>query len=374
MAKEILEGTVGVEELFGFDAESVDNDVADDNQEDILEQLSKPKEEEEVEKTIEEETPKPKEKEEPAAEEDDEEEEEIVKDKKPSTFLSVAKLYLDKGKWQDVLIEENGKEVKLSEMENLDEETFLLIQEDQEKASKEDIEKNYLSIKDVDDRKKTLTEIILKGGDLKTIFKSEENLNQYLNPFDGQDLNDERVQETVYRNYLKKKNIDPEVIEMTLEKIKKDLTLDSKVNDIVTNYNKAFDEYVKKQKSVLEESEKEEKQKETEYRKNLQKVLKERELKDNDIKKYVDLATKRTSEGDFVVDTLYDKAMQDPNEAVDLIAFLENKEKFLEQYTAKAKTQVNKDIRKIIKQIPDKAQRKSTTIEKEEENILDIFK
>lgn len=373
MAQEILEGTVGVEQLFGYDAESVDNDIENkEEEENILDQFSE-KEKEEVE------TPEPKKEEvvtEPKVEaEKPADKEEEVKKPTKSSYLSVAKLYLDKGKWQDVLIEdENGKEVKLSEMENLDEDTFLLIQEDQEKATKEDLETNYLSIKDIDDRKKTLTEIILKGGDLKQIFQSEANLNQYLNPFEGQDLNNERVQETVYRNYLSKKGTDPEVIELALDKAKKDLTLDSKVNDIVTNYNKAFDDYVKKQNATLEEVQKEEKQKETEYKKNLQKVLKEREIKDNDIKKYVDIATKKTAEGDFVIDTLYDKAMQNPEDAVDLIAFLDNKEKFLEQYTAKAKTQVNKDIRKIIKQIPDKTAKKSTTIEKEENDILEMFK
>ena len=55
-----------------------------------------------------------------------------------NNFASLAKTLLENGKWQDgVIVDKDGNEVALSEMESLDEETFLQIQENQDQEQQD---------------------------------------------------------------------------------------------------------------------------------------------------------------------------------------------------------------------------------------------
>mgnify|MGYP000162101709 CR=1 FL=1 len=287
-----------------------------------------------------------------------------------NNFASLAKTLLENGKWQDgVIVDKDGNEVALSEMESLDEETFLQIQENQDQEYKKSYEEGFLSIKDADDRQKQVAEIVLKGGDLEEIFGSKQNVENYLNPFKGVDLDNEKVQENIYYNHLKAKGYSDKAALFELDEKKKELVLDTEVSKIVEDTNKKAQDYVASKQKELEDKQKDTLKQEKEYKKNLSKVLKDKELKDATVKKYVDLATKRTNEGEYAIDTLYNDMMQDPEKAVDLIAFLSDKENFLKEYQSKAKTEVTKkvliDLRKVKPQ-------EKTPVKQEKQEGFDI--
>jgi hypothetical protein len=277
-------------------------------------------------------------------------EEKVEKPKSDTSYSRVAKTFLDKGKWQDVLIEDaDGNQVELSKIEDLDEETFLQIQEDQESETRKKYEEKYLSVENVDDRRKQVADIVLKGGDLEEIFGSKKNVESYLDPYKGIDLDDEQVQSNIYYNHLINKGYSDKAARFELQEKKKELILDTEVNKIVEETNKKAKEYVTLKQKELEDQKTSSLEQEKEYKKNLSKSLKERYKQESTVKKYVDLATKRTEDGEFAIDSLYNEIMQNPEEAIDLIAFISDKENFLKEYKSKAKTEVTKDALRSVK-------------------------
>jgi len=228
------------------------------------------------------------------------------------------------------------------------------VQDSQEAFSKEDIETNYIPTKDLDDRKKKVLDIVSKGGDLKEIFKSEEGLKQYLHPYEGVDLEDEQVQANILYNDLLRRNVSDKVARAAVKEAQEDLTLDTKAKEIIDNVNKQFDNYVAAEEKKIEQKAETEKAEAAQYRKDLTKSFKEAEFKDNDVKRYVDLATKKDKDGNYAVDTLFNEYMEDPKKAVQLVAFLDDPDKFLKRYKDTAKTEATKEHLRTIKLIQNK--------------------
>lgn len=272
-----------------------------------------------------------------------------------SPYYKVLKSNLSSGKWEDVvLVDEDGKETPISEIKNLDEETFIQIQEDQNSAITKKFEENHISVKDLDERRRQIADIVVKGGDLKEIFGSQENVESYLDPFKGVDIEDEKVQSNIYYNYLKNKGYSDKAAQFEIQEKIKELSLDTEVKSIIEDTKKKAKDYVTSKQKELDDKIQEEKKLEREYKKSLAKVLKERNVDDTRAKKYVDLATKKTEEGDFAIDSLYNKMMQDPETAPDLIAFISDPETFKKEFRAKATTEAAVEARRKVKFVKPK--------------------
>ena len=259
----------------------------------------------------------------------------------------------------------------LSELEDLDEETFLQIQENQNKFSEDDIKENYISLKELDERKQKLVDIIAKGGDLKQIFGSDQALERYTNPYKGLDLDNEKVQEQIYFNYLtKEKGYSQKAALFELEDKKKELVLDTEVKAVVEGYDTKMKEYVDAKTKELEEQQKQTALEEKEYRKNLSNVFKEKNFKnESTVRKYIDLATKKTQDGSYAIDELYEDTMKDPQKASELIEFLADREAFLKRYMAEAKTSATRDTLRKISIIKDKDKKATKTAEDKEDKL-----
>lgn len=309
------------------------------------------------------------------AAEEEEEEEEAPTGKSDSFYKNLALKYIEKGKWSDELVieDKDGNQIPIKELKDLNEETFFLIEEAVATAEEEDRKGKFLSISDVDDRRKTLIEIIKEGGELSEIFKSEEQVQEYLNPFGNLDLDDERVQERVYLNALINYNhLDKESAEAVVKKAKEDLTLDTKVKSFVDSYTKKFDSYVEGKKQELLTKKEEERKRLVDYKKALSAEYKSYGLKDSLVRRLTDSAVKESEEG-FEIDSIYDQKMKDPKEAAEIILFLNDKEAYLEAKLKEAKVEQHKKTRRVIKMLPTETKKKDTTTEqKQEENEFEF--
>jgi len=339
--------------------------------------------EEEEEETAEEEeeteggNPKPKEGEEEEEEEaaEEEEEEEAPTGKSGNFYKNLALKYIKDGTWsKDLALEDaEGNQIPIEELKELNEETFFAIQEQIKADEEEERKKNYLQISTLDDRRKTLVTIISEGGDLKEIFKSEKQVQQYLNPFDGLDLDDEAVQERVYLNSLMQFNkLDQEVAIEVVKKAKKEGALGDKVKTFTEDYTAKFDKFVEGKKEEILKQKQERKNELKEFKKALSEQYKGYELKDSLVRKLTDMATKETDEG-FEIDSVYEKKMQDPIEAAELILFLNDKEAYLASKTKSAKKGEQMKTRKLVKMIPTKQATKAKEGGEQEDNVDDEF-
>lgn len=280
--------------------------------------------------------------------------EEVVK--KPemvieNNFTNIAKKLLEKGDWQDFVIEgEDGKETKFSDMENLDEETFLTIWKEQKTFAKEDIEKNYIPVKGIGEDKLALINILKNGGDLKEIFKDESQLKK---PYEDLDLSVQQNQQNIlYQQYLNQGLPADDAKDLVI-KSTKDLSLASKSEQIVKFYQESYDKKLKDIEKETAEQRTKEIESIKEYKKNLLTLYKEEEIEEGLGKVLAESATKKNQDGGLYIDTIYENIMKDPAQAKDLVFFMLEKDKFLAKNGASIKREVNMNNMRKVKLVQE---------------------
>lgn len=278
----------------------------------------------------------------------------ITLDNPENTYLDIIKEKLDSGEWQDVVIEdEDGNEVRLSELKDIDKDTFKALEKEIKTQKDAEFKEKYVSIDGLDEVKKRLINIV-KEGDLelaKALFQNPAALQE---PFQGYDAdNDDHNEDVLDWYYQKALGHSPKEAAALVKAAKEDLTLDVKAQKIVEYQRNQFYENLKnREQQILAEKAKEQ---ETlkEYRKNLTAELKQEGLSETLTRKFVDVATKTDKTGNYEIDTIYDEWMSDPKKAKELIYFMLDKENYLKKVTSSVKKDVQLDTLKRIKIVQD---------------------
>jgi len=286
---------------------------------------------------------------------------------KDNFYTNLLKKKLEKGLWEDVIIKEGETETKLSEIEDLTEEEYLKLEEDQLAIKNEDIKEKYISIDGIAEEKKLILEIVKNGGNLAELFQNEQQLEKPFDESKGWDLENEKHQESIaYQHYLSQGNT-PSRAKLLVEEDKKEFVLDSVAKQIVDFHQKAYSDNLNEINKKLIEDKAAEKENLKVYRSELTKKYKEDKVPEHDIKKLVDAATKEDQNGEFAVDTIYETKMKDPIEASELIFFLTNKEQYLQQKMLETKVKTNLSTMRTINRAPkDAAQKVAPKEEKQE--------
>ena len=278
----------------------------------------------------------------------------ITLDNSDNTYLDIVKEKLDSGEWDDLVIEdEEGNEVKLSELKDIDKDTFKALEKEIKTQKDTEFKEKYVSVDGLDEVKKRLINIV-KEGDLdlaKALFQNPAALQE---PFQGYDNdNDDHNEEVLEWYYIKGLGHSPKEAAALVKASKEDLTLDVKAQKIVEYQRNQFYTNLKnREEQILAEKAKEQ---ETvkEYRKNLASELKQEGLSENLTRKFVDVATKTDKTGNYEIDTIYDEWMSDPKKAKELIYFMLDKDNYLKKVTANVKKDVQLDNLKRIKIVQD---------------------
>jgi len=181
---------------------------------------------------------------------------------KTTVWGELIKDHLEEGEWKDAILNIDGKEVKLSELEDVDKKTYKRIQQTFDQKKKEEEKGKYLSTEGLTEEDIKLFELKKKGEDISEYLRFEQ---EYVHPLKNLDLDDERVQEDLVRRNLAYKGDDPEEIDLKIELYKKKLILDTKageavklvddlykktVNEKIEQRNKEIAEYEAKQKEA----------------------------------------------------------------------------------------------------------------------------
>lgn len=278
------------------------------------------------------------------------------------TFLS--QKFIESGKWEDVVLDIEGEEVQLSELKDIDEETFLQIQEAQENLKEEANKEKFIPKEGLNEISLKLIELQKNGGDISEAFQV---YNDYVNPLEGLDLSNEKVQEGLVRRSLSKKVDDPEIVEMTIAKYKKDLVLDQKAQDVVSFTNDAFDKYIEQKNTEAATQKQEETKAHKEYLKNLQEEYKSVDIKPEIKKQILELADKN-EKGEYRALDVAREQLQDPKLAQELLFFLNNRDAFKKSIGSKVKSKTNIDTMKKVSLVPNKQKKQTTSTKKEEDH------
>lgn len=281
-----------------------------------------------------------------------------------SIYTELAKEKLASGEWQDVVVEIEGKEVKLSELTDVDEEVYKAVKEDFDKEKEEVLKTKYVSVENTNDTQKALINIILNG-DLdksKELFEQPQNL---VEPFQGYDSDNEAHNLQVLNWFYKSQGHSDKQVSKLIEADKEELSIDTKAEKIVEWQKTQFHEKIKKEEIEVEETKKQEQERIKSYRKDLTAELKTANLSDVMAKKFVDVATKYDQEGELEIDKIYDEWMTDPKKAKELIYFLLDTEGYTQRLTSTAKRDTQQDFLKKVNIVRDNT--KVTKAKQEEE-------
>jgi hypothetical protein len=323
--------------------EEVDIDLSDDKEDNSEESETKDDKEEKEEVVVEKNEPSKKEK-----------KEEIVFNNSDAVYFDIVKDRLDSGEWEDVLIEtEDGTEKLLSELDNIDKDTFKNLEKAIKDQKDEELKSKYVDIDGLDEVKKRLINIV-KSGDLdlaKALFQNPESLKE---PFQGYDEdNDAHNTEVLAWYYQNIIGHSPSETRALVEASKKDLTLDVKAQKIVDYQRQQFYKGLENKEQELIAEQKEEVERIKEYRKGLASEFKQEGVSENLTRKFVDVATKKDENGAFEIDNIYEEWMNDPKKAKELIQFMLDKETYIKRVTSETKKNVQLENLKKIKIVQD---------------------
>lgn len=290
-----------------------------------------------------------------------------------TNYKSVVKTLLDSREWEDILIEkEDGTEVKLSELGEIPEEEFKQIIEDQKALKAEDTKDKYIPVENLSEDKKAILDILLKGGDLKEIFKEPQALVKPYTEELGWDLDNEaHQQEIAFRRYKRLGHSDAKAKSLVEIDIKES-ELDLVAKEEVRLWHEDYDSRLKKIAEDLEAEKVTEQERQKEYKSNLNKLAKEAQYPDTLVKKLVDLGTKKTENGNIASDELYEKLIEDPKEALELIFFMADKEKYLAEKMKEVKRTTQLDGMRKISRISKETSKKPVETETSKEDTFSV--
>lgn len=270
-----------------------------------------------------------------------------------SDFFKVAQTMIKMGDLEDFVVEIEGEEKKLSEFKDIDEETLKSVIHTYKEEQKEELEKNYITVKGLTDTQQNLINIIKEGRytDLKDVFENPESLRE---PWEGFDATNDLHTEQVYRVYLKHvQKMPDDDIEALVASSKKSLTLDNKAQEIVNLQRKEFKDKLEQKASDLEVRNKQEVEKQKDFSKKLSDKLKSMDLKPEIVLSMVKTATIKNTDNKTALDSLISEQLEDIDKASDLILFLTNKEIYDSNIKSKTKLAEQIDYAKRVKIVRD---------------------
>ena len=273
----------------------------------------------------------------------------------PSFYDSLVKEMIEDGDWIDGEIElEDGTAVLLSEINNVTPDLFKQIKESQKAIKEEEFKSKYISVEGLDDTTKKMIELKKAGGDITSLLQAEA---QYVHPLKGLDLDNDDVQAYLVAQKYMSMGLDQDIIQMKIEKLKKDSQLDLEAKKIIDEVNSNFDAHVESEKNKQLELRRQIDEEQKAFRKTISESFKNFGLeKETLIKNLIEKTAKFDENGLTEADKLYFESKKNPELHAKIAFLLSDEESFSKFYTQKAKLETKKDdVRKILQISPKSA-------------------
>lgn len=271
-------------------------------------------------------------------------------------FSNLAKKYIELGTWKDAKVEIDGKEVVLSEIEGLDEETFLSIQVAQEGLKDKDLKDKYIDKSELDEVGLKILEVSKEGGDWNKILQVKQ---KYIDPLENYDLNNEAHQEALVREKLflnSGRTLSKHDLDSLIATRKRNLTLDTEAAEYAQDVKNAFNKYIEEEKNRAIEERKEVERTTTELKNKTKEVLKEYKLKDSAIGPMLDLVAHGNNE---VISDHIEGIKKDPKALAELVFFLTRPEDYKKHIIEKGTIGKSTEVLRTLNMIPKGSQNKS---------------
>src|SRR5690606_32173206 len=194
------------------------------------------------------------------------------------------------GEWQDAVVEIDGEEKKLSELESLDKEKFLQIKEVQKGIIEEERKSKYIDTDGLDEETLKLIDIKRKGGDIKELLHYEAEM---VHPLRDLDLENEKVQSWLLSEQYRSQGMSDDAIQTQIAADKKNFVLDEKSRRVIDNINNSYKALIDNKAKEQDRLVSEEMEKQKSLKKELSEQFKKFNLKDGTSRRFLDSITKK---------------------------------------------------------------------------------
>lgn len=283
------------------------------------------------------------------------------------------KSLINLGEIEDFSVVIDDKSILLSEYKDIDEDTLKDVLKTYREEEAKNFKTDYISVKDLDETKKALIEIVKKGSyeEVQELFKNPTILKD---PFEGFDNSNVNHNSQVYMAHLTQvKGHAADEAKALLDIAIKNNTVDEKALKIVEDYREQNKKAILEEQKRIEEQEKEKKERIKTYSKDLDEVFKSYELRPEKILEYKKLATQFDKVGNLPIDSMYEDLMKDPKKAADLILFITDRELYDKRVKASAKRESDINTARQIRIIRDTKKTNNVENKTEPEKIENIF-
>lgn len=252
---------------------------------------------------------------------------EPVAEKKTTKYKEAIETLLETGDWEDAYVSIGEEEVKLSELEDVDQELFLQIKQAKDEEKKTKLESTYISIDGIDERTKKLIEISKNNGDLTELIRIQ---SQIVNPIEQ--IEREGTEESyiyLVASKMQAENYDPEYIDLKIKKFISEGTLDLEAQKVIDEVKTNYQKYVDNQLEEAKNKKLQEEQDRKNFRKTLSENLKEYKLKDADYKNLLETASRFDENGVTEADKLFNSIKkEDPKRYLELVMYAKSPQIF----------------------------------------------
>jgi hypothetical protein len=242
---------------------------------------------------------------------------------------------------------ENEKEVYLSELENLDADTYKSIVANYKEAKDKELKEKYISVEGLDDTTKKLIQLKKDGGDISQMIQQEVQVIDTLHKIE-KSLDEENEQARVVFHDLINRGLSERVAKAQIQELVENFQLESTAREIIKSeidtYELSINEKEKEQRKQLE-LEKEELKK---FTKEVSSKYKEWGVEENLRNLLVKNTTIRDNNGLTNTDKLYFDSIKDPEKHAKIAFALNNLEAFEEFVSGK---RVVEDKKKTVQSL-----------------------
>lgn len=287
-----------------------------------------------------------------------------------SAYTKLTQKYIELGLWSDAKLEIDGEEKVLSELSDIDEETFLQIHNAQQEQKDSELEENYVDVRKLDPTAKQLFDIASNGGDITELIRIQE---QFINPLKSYDLENEAHQEDLVRQMylMDNKNLSKKQIDALVASDKSDLVLDKKAKEFTKRVEDSYQKTIEHENAKALEAQENEKKSLRDLKSNVKKELKEFGVNEKSIDALLNASVNKGEKG-LGVDEQFNQLKADPKKLAEFIVWYNNPDDYFKKVGREEATKKDNDILKTLKLVPRNSGKKATkAAPKQKDNVAE---
>lgn len=231
--------------------------------------------------------------------------------------------------FQVTLVGKEGEEIQtsLSELEDINKETYTYILSEYKELKEKDLKEKYISKEGIDELTESLIELKQAGGDISSLIKEELQTVDILQQM-KKNIDDEQQQIDIVYHELKGKGLSDKVIQAQINDLTENFELEKTATEILDTHIDAYKQSVEAKKKEQLAKIAEEKEKEKQFKKEVSTFYKESKIPENIRGLLIENTTKRDNQGLTNTDKLYFDSINDPQKHAKVAFMLHNLEEF----------------------------------------------